>query len=68
MSEYKPSKQSLLRDENKTLRADNARLIALVERLKEAGNNLIQLANFGNKKAAEYTDAWDALMKELEAK
>jgi len=41
------------------------RLQFQIQRLKEAGENLIQLANFGNEKAAEYTDAWSALMEEL---
>jgi hypothetical protein len=35
MSEYKPSKQSLLRDENKTLRTENARLTAELAELRE---------------------------------
>ncbi len=43
-----------------------ARRDEIIARLKEAGENLIQLANFGNKRAIEYTDAWSALMKELE--
>ena len=37
-----------------------------IARLKEAGDNLIQLANFKNKKAIEYIDAWSELTKELE--
>jgi len=37
----------------------------LVKRLVNAGENLIQLVNFNNKKADEYIDAWYALMKEV---
>ena len=36
----------------------------IIFRLKEAGDNLIQLANFKNKKAIEYIDAWSELTKE----
>ena len=41
-------------------------LVETVRRLKEAGENLIQLANFKNKKALEYIDAWSAIVEELE--
>lgn len=44
-----------------------ARRDEIIKRLAEAGENLIQLANFGNKKAIEYIDVWSALTKELEA-
>ena len=42
-----------------------ARRDDIITRLKEAGENLIQLANFNNMKAVEYTDAWCALMDEF---
>ena len=42
-----------------------ARRDEIITRLKEAGENLIQLANFNNMKAVEYTDAWCALMDEF---
>lgn len=48
------------------LKAELTRRDEIIARLKEAGENLIQLANFGNKRAIEYTDLWSALMKELE--
>ena len=38
----------------------------LIARMKEAGDNLIQLANFKNKKAIEYIDAWSDLTKTKE--
>ncbi len=46
-------------------RVEVKRLNNIIARLKEAGENLIQLANFGNKRAIEYIDLWSALMKEL---
>ena len=48
------------------LAAEFARRDEIIKRLVEAGENLIQLANFGNKKAIEYIDVWSALMKELD--
>lgn len=50
------------------LRAEIERLQGLIARLKEDGENLIQLANFNNKKAVEYCDVHGELMKELEEK
>lgn len=47
------------------LRAELNRRDDVIKRLKEAGENLIQLANFNNKKAVYYTETWSALMKEL---
>lgn len=48
-----------------TLLDEIERLQMAISRMKEAGENLIQLANFNNKKAVYYTETWSALMKEL---
>jgi hypothetical protein len=38
----------------------------MIARMKKAGDDLIQLANYKNKRAIEYIYPWSALMKELE--
>ena len=47
MSEYKPSKQSLLRDENKTLRTENARLTAELAKNIQEYNDEVDQFNAG---------------------
>jgi hypothetical protein len=52
---------------DKTLHEIVEKQTNLILRLKEAGENLIQLANFKNKKAIEYIDAWSEIVEELES-
>ena len=66
MSELKPSKQSLLRDEVRQLRAELARRDEIIARLKDAGNELYLKGCRNYLPLGDADWAWRALMKELE--
>ena len=48
------------------LRSEISSRDEMIARMKSAGDDLIQLANYNNKRAIEYVEVWNSLTKELE--